>query len=155
MSPTAISQVIEQFVNVFFTILFAYLFRNTVEGSCAGATVGTSVGALVAAIYLVYIFRRNKEYKQHKNPNVERLSYGELAEKIIKYSIPITICVADQYAGNLIDLTNTMSRLNVSGYIEAEASKLYGLLFKYQQLINAPVAIASALPQVCLTEVKH
>ena len=150
MSPTAVSQVIEQFVNVFFTLLFAYLFRETVESSCAGATVGTSVGALVAAIYLIYIFRKNREYKQRRNPNVKRLSYGELAERIIKYSIPITICVAAQYAGNLIDLTNTMSRLNAAGYTETEASKLYGLLFKYQQLINAPVAIASALAATIL-----
>lgn len=150
MSPTAISQVIEQFVNVFFTLLFAYLFRKTVEGACAGATVGTSVGALVASIYLMYIFRRNKEHKQHRNPSVKSLPYGELAQRIIKYSIPITICVAAQYAGNLIDLTNTMSRLNAAGYIEAEASKLYGLLFKYQQLINAPIAIASALAATIL-----
>ncbi len=150
MSPTAISQVIEQFVNVFFTLLFAYMFRKTVELSCAGATVGTSVGALVAAIYLVYAFGKNNEYKQHRNPNANSLSYGELAGKIIKYSIPITICIAAQYAGNLIDLTNTMSRLVAAGYIEAEASKLYGLLFKYQQLINAPIAIASALAATIL-----
>ena len=150
MSPTAISQVIEQFVNVFFTLLFAYLFREPVEGSCAGATVGTSVGALVAAMYLIYIFKRNKEYRQYREPNVKKLSYGELAKRIIKYSIPITICVAAQYAGNLIDLTNTMSRLNAAGYNEVEASKLYGLLFKYQQLINAPIAIASALAATIL-----
>ncbi|MEN2776430.1 putative polysaccharide biosynthesis protein [Acetivibrio clariflavus] len=150
MSPTAISQVIEQFVNVFFTLLFAYLFRETVEGSCAGATVGTSVGALVAAMYLIYIFKRNREYRQYRDPNVKKLPYGELAKRIIKYSIPITICVAAQYAGNLIDLTNTMSRLNAAGYSEVEASKLYGLLFKYQQLINAPIAIASALAATIL-----
>lgn len=150
MSPTAISQVIEQFVNVFFTLIFAYMFRKSVELSCAGATVGTSVGALVAAIYLVYAFSKNKEYKQHRNPNANNLSYGELAGRIIKYSIPITICIAAQYAGNLIDLTNTMSRLVAAGYIEAEASKLYGLLFKYQQLINAPIAIASALAATIL-----
>ena len=150
MSPTAVSQIIEQLVNVFFTLLFAYLFRETVEGSCAGATVGTSVGALGAAAYLVYIFRRNKEYKQYRNPRVKKLSYEQLSKRIIKYSIPITICVAAQYAGNLIDVTNTMSRLIVAGYNEIEASKLYGLLFKYQQLINAPIAIASALAATIL-----
>lgn len=150
MSPTAISQVIEQLVNVFLTLLFAYLFRETVEGSCAGATIGTSAGALVAAVYLVYIFGRNKEYKQYRNPKVKKLSYEQLAKRIIKYSIPITICVAAQYAGNLIDLTNTMSRLNAAGFNETEASKLYGLLFKYQQLINAPIAIASALAATIL-----
>jgi len=151
MSPTAVSQIIEQFVNVFFTLFFAYMFRITVEGSCAGATVGTSVGALVAALYLLYIFKKNKEYKQHKNPKIKRLSYGVLARRIIKYSIPITICVAAQYAGNIIDLTNTMSRLiYAAGYSETDANKLYGLLFKYQQLINAPIAIASALAATIL-----
>lgn len=150
MSPTAISQVLEQLVNVFFTLLFAYLFRESVEGSCAGATVGTSVGALVASVYLIYVFRRNKEYKQYRNPNAKKLNYEQLSRRIIKYSIPITICVAAQYAGNLIDLTNTMSRLSVAGFNESEASKLYGLLFKYQQLINAPIAIASALAATIL-----
>jgi len=153
MTPTAVSQVIEQIINIIFTLLFAYLFRKSIEWSCAGATIGTSLGALVAAAYLVYIFNRNKnphEFKANKNVRVMRLPYKKLAVRIIKYSIPITVCVAAQYAGNLIDLANIMTRLQAAGYSESEASKLYGLLFKYQQLINAPIAIAAALAATIL-----
>ncbi len=153
MTPTAVSQVIEQIINIIFTLLFAHLFRKSVEWSCAGATIGTSVGALMAAVYLVYIFSRNKnpyELKSNKNVRVTRLPYKKLAGRIIKYSLPITVCVAAQYAGNLIDLANIMTRLQAGGYTESEASKLYGLLFKYQQLINAPIAIAAALAATIL-----
>lgn len=153
MTPTAVSQVIEQIVNIIFTLLFAYLFRKSIEWSCAGATIGTSVGALMAAVYLIYIFNSGKgtyASKSNNNVRVMRLSYKTLAGRIIKYSIPITVCVAAQYAGNLIDLANIMTRLQAGGYTESEASKLYGLLFKYQQLINAPVAIAAALAATIL-----
>lgn len=150
MTPTAVSQIIEQVVNVVFTLLFAYLFKNTVEGACAGATVGTSVGALIAGIYLIYIFRRNREYKQTRKPGVKFIKYKRLSKMIIQYSIPITICIAAQYAGNLIDVRNTRSRLFSAGYIEPDISILYGLLYKYQQLINAPIAIAAALAATIL-----
>lgn len=153
MTPTAISQVIEQIVNVVFTLLFAYLFRKSVELACAGATIGTSVGALIAGGYLIYIFNSNKshpEFKLLKNSGVKRLTYKKLAKKIVKYSIPITICVAAQYAGNLIDLGNTMTRLQAANFSETRASEMYGLLFKYQQLLNAPIAIASALAATIL-----
>lgn len=152
MTPTAVSQVIEQIVNIIFTVLFASMFMKKygVEEACAGATIGTLLGALAAAIYLVFAFNRNKdsELQKFRNTKVKSLSYKKLAKKIVGYSIPITICVAAQYAGNLIDLWNTKSRLLSAGYLDTTATIKYNYLLKYQQLMNAPISVVAALAAV-------
>lgn len=55
-----------------------------------------------------------------------------------------------QYAGNLVDLANTKIRLGVAGFSEVGATELYGQLVKYQQLLNAPLAITVALAAAIL-----
>lgn len=149
MTPTAVSQVIEQIVNIIFTILFtSLLMRISVQAACAGATVGTSLGALAAGIYLIYTFNRNKTYhrlEKTRGIKARALPYKHLANKLLEYSIPITICVAAQYAGNLIDLWNTKGRLLAAGFEDQQATIMYSYLSKYQQLMNAPISIAAAL----------
>jgi stage V sporulation protein B len=154
MTPTAISQIIEQVINMIFTIVFAaVLLRYGIEAACAGGTIGTSLGALFSAVFLV-------KYQQKKdgfvvpgltdNTKVQRYSYSKLVKKIANYSIPITFCIGMQYAGNLIDLGITKSRLIVAGFSDMEATKLFSHLYKYQQLLNAPLAITVALAATIL-----
>lgn len=154
MTPTAVSQIIEQVVNVICTLLFAYLLMGRgVEAACAGGTVGTSMGALISTVFLVYIFNKNRNTivpEEYRNKSIKRFSYRQLAVKIINYSIPITVCLAAQYAGNLVDLANTKSRLLTAGFSDADASIMYGYLTKYQQLMNVPISFVSALAAAVL-----
>ena len=154
MVPTAVSQVVEQIINTIFTLVFAAIFiKHSLEAACAGGTVGTSLGALAASVVLLLFYSRNKKIKVPKNYRdieVKRYSYKELLRKILHYSVPITLCVGLQYAGNLVDLWNTKSRLLAAGFSDSAATKLYSYLHKYQQLINAPLSIISALSAAVL-----
>jgi len=156
MIPTAVSQVSEQIANTVFSLIFAaYLMRYGVEIGCAGSSIGTSLGALISASFLVYYYEKNRKQAAlsagRKNEvGVHRFSNGQLAMKIIQYSLPITICVGMTYAGNLVDLYNTKARLLVGGFNDTQATILYGYLFKYQQLLNVPIAIISSLAAAIL-----
>lgn len=149
MTPTAVSQVIEQIANTVFTLLFAlFLINYGVEAGCAGATMGTSIGAFLSAIFLIIVYEKNKKIKvpsKFKEVEIRRYTNREIILKIINYGIPITVCVGMTYAGDLIDLGNTMSRLIVGGKLEGDATRLYGYLVKYKQLINVPIAIVTSL----------
>ncbi|MCX7748298.1 MAG: polysaccharide biosynthesis protein [Clostridia bacterium] len=149
MTPTAVSQVIEQVINTVFTLVFAALFIGYgLEEGCAGGTVGTSMGALVAVIFLVMFYRKHHKFKvpeEYMVTQVKRHSYNELLKKILGYSIPITLTVGLQYAGNLVDLWNTKSRLLASGFTDEAASQMYSYLYKYQQLMNLPISVIVAL----------
>ncbi|NLD49542.1 MAG: polysaccharide biosynthesis protein [Clostridiaceae bacterium] len=154
MTPTAVSQIVEQIVNVICTLLFAYLLIGRgIEAACAGGTVGTSMGALVSTAFLIYIFNKNRNTivpEESRKKNINRFTYRQLAVKVLDYSIPITVCLAAQYAGNLVDLANTKARLLTAGFSDANASIMYGYLTKYQQLMNVPISFVSALAAAVL-----
>jgi stage V sporulation protein B len=71
-------------------------------------------------------------------------------KKIIKYGVPITICVGMTYAGSLVDVWNTKSRLMAGGLSDVKSTILYGYLTKYQQLLNVPITIISSLSAAIL-----
>lgn len=154
MTPTAVSQIIEQIVNTIFGIIFAsYLIKYGVEVGCVGGPIGTSLGALASASFLMFCYERNRKLKFSRNmalQNKERIDTKKLIKKIIKYGVPITICVGMTYAGSLVDVWNTKSRLMAGGLSDVKATILYGYLSKYQQLLNVPIAIISSLSMAIL-----
>lgn len=154
MTPTAISQVLEQAMNTVFSLVFAaYLMKYGVIAGCAGGTIGTAIGALVSATFLIFYYEKNKKFRVPKgylNEEIKRIPTKKLIGKIIKYGLPITICVGMTYAGNIVDVSNTKSRLMVGGFSDERASILFGYLTKYQQLLNVPIAIISSLAMAIL-----
>lgn len=148
MKPTAVTQVLEQLVHIAFSVgLAALLASKSIELGVAGSSVGTSIGALVALIAIVAMFNRyvNNGFATPGDTVRSPYTYKDLAKTVLKYSIPITICSAVQYGGNLIDAWNTKGRLMISGLVESDASIWYGYLNKSQQLINVPVSLVTAL----------
>jgi len=157
MTPTAVSQIIEQVINAIFTVVFAaLLMKSGLEKACAGGTIGTSLGAFIAALFLVIFHIRKDRYSVSvptETTNTKRYMYSQLVKKVINYSVPITLCIGLQYAGSLVDLWNTKSRLLVAGFTDANATELYSHIYKFQQLINAPIAITVALATALLPAV--
>jgi len=99
-------------------------------------------------LFLVIVYEKNKKIKipsKFREVEIKRYTNKEIVSKIINYGIPITVCVGMTYAGDLIDLSNTMARLIAGGQLESQASRLYGFLVKYKQLINVPIAIVTSL----------
>lgn len=155
MVPTAVSQVIEQIMNTIFTLVFAaLLIKYGLAAGCAGGTIGTTLGALFSAAYLIFFYEVNKGVHVPKMADVEgsvvKHTNKQIARKIISYGIPITICVGMTYAGNLVDLMNTKVRLLAAGFTDVQATINYGYLVKYQQLLNVPIAIITALSMAIL-----
>lgn len=154
MTPTAVSQVIEQVMNTIFSLAFAaYFMRYGLEAGCAGGAIGTSIGALISAVFLMSYYEKNKKFRVSKgylNQEIKRFTTKQLVRKIIKYGVPITICVGMTYAGNLVDVYNTKVRLMAGGISEVRATILYGFLTKYQSLLNVPIAIISSLSAAIL-----
>lgn len=154
MTPTAVSQVLEQVMNTIFTLVFAaILMKYGVIYGCAGGTIGTTIGAFVSALYLIIYYKKNKKIKvspSYKSISVKRYTNKQIVRKILHYGVPITICIGMTYAGNIVDLTNTMSRLQKAGFSVPQANISYGYLVKYQQLINVPITIITALSMAML-----
>lgn len=154
MKPTAVSQILEQIMNTVFTLIFAaLLIKKGVEAGCAGGTIGTSLGAFISGLFLIIVYEKKKNSTLNydiKNSEGKRIPGKILFKRILSYSIPITICVGLQYAGNLVDLANTKNRLIFAGFSDSNATILYGTLVKYQQLLNVPIAIISALSAAIL-----
>ncbi len=156
MNPTAVTQIIEQIVHIIFSITFASLWiKSSIEAGVAGGSIGTSAGALAALIVIIAIFNRYVKNGFAVTGDSVRspYTYKQLITTIIKYSVPITICSAVQYGGNLIDAWNTKGRLIASGLSEQNSSVLYGYLSKSQQLINVPVSLIIALAVAMLPAV--
>ncbi len=149
MTPTAISQVIEQIFNIGFSLIFAYLligYGN--EYGAAGGTVGTTLGALVAAIYFFRFYEKNRANNiplGYSHKGIERASNEEIAKKILFYAIPITIGIAIQQAGTLVDLKLVKGRLDIAGFDKSNIEILWGILSQYTVLINVPLALVSSL----------
>jgi stage V sporulation protein B len=154
MKPTAISQVLEQILNLIFSLLFAYLFiKKGVAYGCAGATIGTTVGAFASGLYLVILYEKDKHYQigirnDHSIRTVNTRKM--LLSRIIKFSIPITLCIGLINAGPLIDGANIITRLSSIGYSKDQALALYGMYSKYIPLLNMPISIISALAMTIL-----
>ena len=156
MKPTAISQVLEQILNTVFSLLFAaILIKHGIEAGCVGATLGTTLGALASAIYLIVMYEKNKDFKFDNLDKTKSIRHTnkQVLRRILKYSIPITLCIGINSVGTLIDTYNVTSRLIAGGELKNYAQNLYGMYSKYTTLINMPITIISALAMAVLPSI--
>jgi stage V sporulation protein B len=147
MKPTAVSKILEQFLNVSLSLLFAVILKPFgIEWACAGATVGTTLGSLGSALYLHYARRKSRSHLNLKTPAyVKRLRTKIIIYSLLSYSIPIAINSIVVFGGNIVDLWNTKLRLIAGGFTSDQSYIKYGVLGKYSQLLNVPLAITAAL----------
>ena len=164
MNPTAICQVIDQVTNmVVSVIMVAILIRFDVVWAVAGYSIGTVAGASASLAYM--IVKRNKSLAGEKYLHDDKIESGtvedvmstksevkqrsvstkDLLKRIFYYSIPITINTAIQYAGDLIDTSMIIKRLQVAGLTDAVALGWKGDLYSTRQLLNVPTSIISAM----------
>ena len=171
MFPTGVSQIIEQLLNSILTIVFAWVMLKygvqyaithgihdenkirliSLEFAAAGGTVGTSVGAMGSVCFLIILYLKSKrsilkEIQESLNLEVIHKTSKEIAQRVLKYAIPITLGSVAVYTANLIDLKYTKSRLISAGFSQYDASSLYGILTtQYQKILNIPLSVAAAL----------
>ncbi|WBW96033.1 putative polysaccharide biosynthesis protein [Oceanirhabdus sp. W0125-5] len=151
MTPTGISQIFEQFANVFISLTVAALLLNS-KGlifGVAGATTGTVVGALLAILIMIIYYRRSK-LDEIKTDNTEDKI---LIKKIIAQAAPITFCMSLQGLGLILDPKILEMRLSSIGFTEKAIEVSNGFIFRYNSLINVPIALAMALAVAVLPSV--
>ncbi|MCR4943064.1 MAG: polysaccharide biosynthesis protein [Clostridium sp.] len=148
MTTIAVSQIAEQILNVIISLLCAYiLIHSGIEFGNAGAQVGTSIGALFACFYILYVYER-KHYSREANKDIDadkKRRNKHILQKVIRYSVPITISAGLQNFGGIVDMLNVSKRLLVAGFTSSEANTLYGLLGKYKTLYGVPLVLITAI----------
>ncbi|MCM1990611.1 putative polysaccharide biosynthesis protein [Oceanirhabdus seepicola] len=150
MTPTGISQIFEQVANVFISLTVAALLMNSGEiFGVAGATTGTVVGALLAILIMIVYYRRNK-LGELKTDNTEDKM---LIKKIISQAAPITFCMALQGLSLILDPKILEKSLSSIGIVENAIEVSNGFIFRYNSLINVPIALAMALAIAVLPSV--
>lgn len=152
MAPTALSQVVEQIVNAIVSIAATYFFVRAFANDplfsakgAAGATLGTLAGAFSALVMLALMFATSvgKQFFK-KSDGVEKRSvtYCEL----IFTMLPIVLSQTVYQIGFTFDDLIFGNVMSAKGFEDAFVSGLQGAFnTQYTQLINLPVAIATAL----------
>lgn len=149
MVPTAMSQVVEQIVHVVISISMVIVFRSWgIIWAVAAASLGTTIGSFVALLIILkyhkmHVLTERREKRVYTKPT-KRYTRKEIINKIIFYSIPITLSSGIQYAGNMIDIMILKKRLDVAGLGQFRDA-LYGDLLATRQLINVPNSMITSL----------
>lgn len=155
MVPTALSQILEQIVNAVVSILATYLFIKAYAGDAeiaargaAGATMGTLAGAFGALIMLTLFFTsRIREIRANVTadeciPERKRQTYID----ILTTMIPIVLSQSIYQIGFTVDDLIFGNVMASKGFEDAVVSSVQGVFnTQYTQLINLPIAIATAL----------
>ena len=127
-SSVAVSQILEGIGKLVFGLLFAMLAKvNNMPMPIVSAftILGVTLGAIIGLLYL-YISARDTVDAGQKRQSLKRLDKKELRRRIFSISVPITLSAAVMSITNVIDLGLIMRRLIENGYIELEATSLYG-----------------------------
>ena len=163
MVPTALSQILEQIVNAVVSILATFFFIKAYEGApdiaargAAGATVGTLAGAFGALVMLTLFFTGKlasikKDVKSDTSvPESKRRTYYD----IVTTMIPIILSQSIYQIGFTVDDLLYGNIMATKGIEDAVVSAEQGVFnTQYTQLINLPIAIATALAASALPSV--
>ncbi len=139
MTPTAVSQIIEASGKLILGILFAYVALGAGFGGemvAAFAVLGLLVGTALSTLYLSLLKKNGRE--ECCGAVYER----EIASRLLKIAVPITLSAAVVSITKLIDMTMILRRLQSIGYNAPEAFAVYG---NYTTLCLPLFSLAPAL----------
>lgn len=163
MVPTAVSQIIEQIVNAVVSVLGASvcirMCSNESELSSYGAmggTMGTLAGATVALILFVCFFIRSRsdirEEASHSDEVTE--SNGFIYKCILLTVLPVIISQSIYQLGYTLDDLLFGNIMAIKGHAEDFVTSVQGVFnTQYNQMINLPTSIATAMAAATLPSV--
>ena len=155
MVPTALSQIAEQIVNAVVSVIATYQFMMIYASSAdvysygaAGGTLGTLAGAAAALLLFFWMFwlmrgtLRRRAARDHSRRERDSAIAGELVLTVI----PIILSQTIYQIGYTIDDFLFGNIMAEKGFSDAVISSLQGVFnTQYNQLINLPVAVATAM----------
>ncbi|MDO5294592.1 MAG: polysaccharide biosynthesis protein [bacterium] len=167
MVQSSISQIFEQIMNAVVSLSMAAFFVNMVAGSdettvavngAIGSAMGTGAGVLTALLFMLVVYRVNKEgiqRKMQRDQSGYEESYGTIFKVIIAMVTPIVLSTFiynfnTTLNAGIFEKVSTMVNL----YDKNTATELYGVFSgKAVVLINVPIAIASAMASALLPNI--
>lgn len=163
MVPTALSQIFEQIVNAVVSIaataaafkIFAN-HENIRAIGAAGATVGTLAGALTALTFILLTFFSRLSYtKKVMSCDLSASEYRPLLlREMFSTMLPIVISQTIYQISFTVDDLLFSNAMHSQGITGSEISSLQGVFnTQYTQLINIPIAVATAMAASALPEI--
>lgn len=163
MVPTALSQILEQIVNAVVSIVAtkwvmdSFAEHESVRAiGAAGATGGTLAGALFALIFIVLTFTSRLSYIKKKSECdlSEPERRGSILKDMFTTMLPIIISQTIYQISFTVDDLLFSNAMHSRGFEGAEISSLQGVFnTQYTQLINIPIAFATAMAASALPEI--
>ncbi len=155
MVPTALSQIFEQIVNAVVSIVATYASLKAFEldpaisaRGAAGATMGTLAGALCALIFITLTFTGRLNYTRRliENDRSEPESKSSVFYEMLTTMLPVILSQTIYQIGFTVDDLLFSNTLHDKGIASSAISSLQGVFnTQYTQLINIPIAIATAM----------
>ncbi|MEI3036788.1 MAG: polysaccharide biosynthesis protein [Oscillospiraceae bacterium] len=156
MIPTAVSQLLEQIVNAVVSIAAISWMMKTYAQSqqqaaygAAGGVMGTLAGALTALVFLIFIFflcRPHLHRQLQSDPYGVTESPQDIMKALMVTVIPVILSQTVYQIGFTLDDLMFGNLMAAKGVDNTTISSLQGVFnSQYNILINAPVAVATAM----------
>ncbi|HEU4963766.1 MAG TPA: polysaccharide biosynthesis protein [Bacilli bacterium] len=152
MEPTATSQVIEQLVRVVTILAAAILLLQwgySEAHAAAGAAFGAFTGGLAGFLVLLLYVWRKREYFRHDvryQNKVPVQPTWTVVKKLCWYAFPVSLGALVVPLMNNIDVITVVNLLKHTGYSQAQATEMFGLLTgRAFKLMLLPTTFASAI----------
>ena len=152
MIPTAVSQILEQIFNAFVSVIAAWqltrIYASDPQVSAygaAGGTLGTLAGAAVGLIVVGFWFFRTTAARRPRITAPEE-PHALILRQLILTVIPVILSQTIYQIGYTLDDFLFGNLMALRGLADAAISALQGVFnTQYNQLVNLPVAVATAL----------
>lgn len=163
MAPTALSQVAEQIVNAVVSVVASYGLTRMYAGTpdepswaAAGGTLGTLSGAATALLFFIVLtFMQRGNLRQGVSQDTHAPDSNSVIYKaLILTVIPIILSQTIYQIGNTIDdlvFSNMMAAQGMSDTVTASLQGVFNT--QYIQLVNLPVAVATAMASSTLPSI--
>ena len=156
MVPTALSQIIEQIFNAVVSVAASYgfvkMYKETADVASYGAvggTMGTLCGAAAALVYFVILFLVTRKNEPVSDEEAE--SHAMIYKALILTILPVILSQTIYQIGYTLDDMIYGNIMALKNYEEVAAASMQGVFnTQYNQLINLPVAISTALASATL-----
>lgn len=163
MVPTALSQVLEQIVNAIVSVVATAAFvascpvtEETASYGAMGGTFGTLAGAGAALVMFIFLFAKDsRQRKEELQQSDEGREENGLLWKAIFFTVfPIILSQTIYQLGYTIDDYVFGNLMSFRGADAIETTNLQGIFnTQYNQMINLPVAIATAMAAATLPSI--
>ncbi|MBR5421749.1 MAG: polysaccharide biosynthesis protein [Lachnospiraceae bacterium] len=162
MVPTALSQVLEQIVNAIVSVVAASGFvrlatqrgENAPAWGAMGGTTGTLAGAAAALLFFLIIFTLIRKRQPVKKTETETEEHRLLFKAIFFTVLPVILSQSIYQLGYTMDDLIFGNLMAAKGMAQEVATSLQGVFnTQYNQMINLPTAVATAMASATLPSI--